>query len=270
MPSRRRVPSGRTVVVVVAALAAAAVLAAPAWTSFVATADDQPADTSPVPFGGLDAATPADSGPAVEPSPTSPQPTDPEPQDGHGALQERLASLQIADEVWQGYDRDLFEHWTVDPATGCDTRRLVLIAQAVQAPDVGAGCRLAEGGWVSPYDQLTFTGSGAGIEIDHLVPLAEAWRSGAWAWPRELRRAFANDTRALVAVSAVANQDKLAAGPERWLPPAESSHCWYAATWIETKHRWALAVDTDERSALQAILATCGATNADVVAEAAR
>ena len=170
---------------------------------------------------------------------------------------EQLGVLAVAEPVWEGYDRDLFEHWTVDEASGCDTRRLVLIAQAVRAPDVGAGCRLDSGAWVSPYDDLRFEGYGAGVEIDHLVPLAEAWRSGAWAWPHEMRRAYANDSRSLVAVSAASNQDKLAAGPERWLPPDADAHCWYAAAWVQTKHRWTLSVDPDERDALVRVLAAC-------------
>jgi len=176
----------------------------------------------------------------------------------------QLGELTVAEAVWEGYDRDLFEHWVIDEATGCDTRRLVLIAQAVRPPDVRVGCRLASGVWVSPYDGVRFEGSGAGIEIDHLVPLAEAWRSGAWAWPADVRRAYANDAQSLVAVSAASNQAKLADGPERWLPPDVGSHCWYAAAWVQTKHRWALSVDVDEHDALRRLLAVCaGAEGTD-------
>ena len=64
---------------------------------------------------------------------------------------------------------------------GCDTRREVLIAEAVTAPTIGAGCALSGGRWRSVYDNATETGSGRGFDVDHLVPLAEAWESGAWA-----------------------------------------------------------------------------------------
>lgn len=218
--------------------------------------DDASSELQPTGVGDTPAVTARPFG-ADEPTPVK----DPSAAPDHAVLAaaavELLDGLAVADVVWEGYDRDLFEHWTVDEATGCDTRRLVLIAQAVQAPDVGAGCRLERGVWVSPYDGRRFEGFGAGIEIDHLVPLAEAWRSGAWGWPPEMRRAFANDARSLVAVSTASNQSKLADGPERWLPPDEDSHCWYAASWVQTKHRWALSVDDAERHALRRLLANC-------------
>ncbi len=161
----------------------------------------------------------------------------------------------------EGYDRGLFRHWIDADGDGCDTRREVLIRDAVEAPVVGAGCRLSGGRWVSLYDGREFTGDGRGLDIDHMVPLAEAWESGAWAWPAERRQAFANDLDnrfALIAVSASSNRSKGARDLAEWLPPDESSHCAYATSWRDTKLAWGLTFDRAEADALGRALATCG------------
>ena len=147
----------------------------------------------------------------------------------------QLAALTVrAEQPRTGYDRSLFRHWVDADGDGCDTRREVLIAEAVTAPTIGAGCALSGGRWRSVYDNATETGSGRGFDVDHLVPLAEAWESGAWAWSRDDRERYANDLgydHALVAVSARSNRAKGARDPAEWLPPDESAHCWYAAAW---------------------------------------
>lgn len=86
----------------------------------------------------------------------------------------------------------------------------MLKAEAVTAPGQGASCRLSGGRWYSPYDDRYIAGP-SGLDIDHLVPLAEVWDSGASAWPPAERQAYANDLgdeRALIAVSAASNRSK--------------------------------------------------------------
>jgi hypothetical protein len=92
----------------------------------------------------------------------------------------------------RGYDRDLFPHW-ISQGGGCDSRDRVLIRDARDV-NVSSDCRITSGAWRSFYDGLTFTDSSQ-VDIDHVVPLANAWRSGAKRWPRERRRAFANTLR---------------------------------------------------------------------------
>lgn len=79
--------------------------------------------------------------------------------------------------------------------------------EAVQAPERGPNCALAGGSWYSAYDDTQFDNARK-LDVDHLVPLAEAWDSGASAWTAKEREAYANDLddpRALIAVSAASS-----------------------------------------------------------------
>ena len=86
--------------------------------------------------------------------------------------------IPVAGEVRTGYSRDLFHLWIDADGDGCDTRAEVLISEAEDAPTVGSGCSLSGGRWFSYYDGVSQTSASA-LDIDHMVPLAEAWDSGA-------------------------------------------------------------------------------------------
>ncbi|MDI5911588.1 MULTISPECIES: hypothetical protein [Streptomyces] len=61
-----------------------------------------------------------------------------------------------------------------------------------------------------PYDDAYFTTARA-LDIDRLIPLAEAWDSDASAWTLKEREVCANDledARALIAVSFASNRSK--------------------------------------------------------------
>ena len=177
-------------------------------------------------------------------------------------LRAAVTSLPGATEVRTGYDRDLFRHWTDGDGDGCDTRREVLLAEATVRPTVGSGCSLSGGRWSSYVDGATWTDP-ADLDIDHLVPLAEAWDSGARSWSAGDRERFANDLgddRSLAAVTDSVNQAKGDQDPSEWEPPLASARCRYAAEWVATKLRWRLSVDPAERSALSGRAAACPAT----------
>lgn len=161
------------------------------------------------------------------------------------------------------YSRAAFEHWIDDDRDGCNTRYEVLIEESTTAVSVTGGCALSGGTWVSPYDGVVAY-SPAEVEIDHVVALAEAWRSGAWAWTAEQREDFANDIGvpyALTAASTASNQSKADKDPARWLPTNGSYVCEYVTSWALTKYRWSLTVDAAEQTALQNVLqGDCGAT----------
>ncbi len=174
--------------------------------------------------------------------------------------QSLLAGLTVTAEHAVGYSRNLFPLWDDADHDGCNTRYEVLIEESTRAPTVGAGCHLAGGRWVSPYDGMAFTDPG-GLDIDHLVPLAEAWRSGAWAWNTATRERYANDLnyRAdLIAVTAHENRSKGDKEPSGYVPPKSSFDCTYEAWWVAVKWRWHLSVDSAEKSWLHSHLAACG------------
>ncbi|WTQ07881.1 HNH endonuclease family protein [Streptomyces virginiae] len=178
-----------------------------------------------------------------------------------------VSALPLAVEDRTGYQRSSFRHWNAGdiPADGCNTRAEVLLAEAVVYPEIGPGCTLSGGTWWSYYDEREVTPAGA-LDIDHMVPLAEAWDSGAWAWTAARREAYANDQgqqASLGAVTARSNRSKADQDPAEWLPPAPDALCRYGAEWTATKLRWGLAVDEAERDRLFDIAAGCGGTDVE-------
>lgn len=173
---------------------------------------------------------------------------------GDGELLELVATLPVAPEGSRDtYDRDLFGGaWT--SRGGCDTRCQVL---ARDRRDDLPG--LPHGGWLSTYDGYT-TDDPTELDIDHVVPLAEAWRSGAAAWDGNRRIAFANDVTdgALVAVTAATNRAKGDRDPAGWQPPRTAAWCDYVAGWTTTKLRWGLHADEAEVRALTNMAASQG------------
>ena len=164
--------------------------------------------------------------------------------------------LGVAREVRRGYDRDKFVHW-ISQGDGCDTRDRVLIAEARRAPVVSADCALTGGRWFSYYDGVR-TSDPSTFDIDHVVPLAEAWDSGARGWGKKRRQRFANDVgdrRSLVAVSASSNRSKSDQDPREWMP--DRQRCRYLREWLAVKLRWSLTVDRGERRFLVGAVQTC-------------
>ncbi|WP_322872064.1 hypothetical protein [Streptomyces goshikiensis] len=100
-------------------------------------------------------------------------------------LTEAITSLPIAEEIREGCKRELYPHWKDDDKNGCTARNDVLIAEAIEAPTVGAGCSLTGGVWHSYYDDVLVQGP-TGVDIDHMVPLAEVHDS-EWAELYRLR-----------------------------------------------------------------------------------
>jgi hypothetical protein len=91
-------------------------------------------------------------------------------------------------------------------------------------------------------------------------PLANAWRSGAWAWNGAQRIAFANDLSEpdhLNAIDLSENRKKGDSGPEDWKPPDSTSWCRYAQAWARIKARWNLTATQAEWDALAAMTADC-------------
>jgi hypothetical protein len=179
--------------------------------------------------------------------------------------QSLLSKLPVAEEAFGAtYSRALFRHWIDADSNGCDTRRDVLASEVGRV----VSCRSLAGGiWISEFDRIK-TRNASGFDVDHMVPLKEAWESGAYAWDLSTRTRFANDIdyeHTLIAVSARSNRSKSDRDPNHWMPPAVSFHCQYAGRWVAVKYRWTLSVDSRELEFLLALISKCG-SEADVVA----
>ena len=177
-------------------------------------------------------------------------------------LQKVLAEMPVAEESRTGYERTKFKHWVDQDGNGCNTRAEVLLEEAFLTPQKDTHCKISGGQWHSAYDDTYIDGPST-IDIDHLVPLAEAWDSGASAWTPAEREAYANDLgdpRSLLAVSAKTNRSKADQDPTTWMPPAQTNHCTYLADWVATKMRWQLTIDPAEANTLTQISVTCANT----------
>jgi hypothetical protein len=168
-----------------------------------------------------------------------------------------LNALTVAAESHaDSYDRDLFPHW-ITISGSCNTRETVLERDGDNV-SVGSDCAPTSGSWTSPYDGATWTDP-ADVDIDHMVPLAEAWASGAWNWTTSRRQQLANDLSIaqLWAVTDNVNQSKSDQDPAEWKPSLTSIHCLYARAWIHVKFTYSLTVDSAEKSALSTMLDSC-------------
>ncbi|MGW5660875.1 HNH endonuclease family protein [Streptomyces sp. NPDC003758] len=167
-----------------------------------------------------------------------------------------LATLTVATENRTGYSRDLFPTWITISGT-CNTREYILKRDGSNVV-TDSSCAATSGSWYSPYDGATWYAA-SDVDIDHLVPLAEAWDSGASKWTTSQRQAFANDiTRPqLLAVTDNVNQAKGDQDPATWVPSRSSYVCTYVRAWVQVKYYYDLSVDSAEKSALQNYLASC-------------
>lgn len=185
-------------------------------------------------------------------------------------LRTAIAELPVEPEIRTGYDRDVFRHWVDVDDDGCDARREVLIDEADDRPTVGPDCSFDGGRWFSAYDRMNVYDDSA-VDMDHLVPLAEAWDSGARHWTPTTRERFANDLgdhRSLIGVTASSNRSKGDRDPAEWLP--SYAVCRYLTHWVAVKHRWRLSVDWIEQVTLREAADAHGCRDDDVTVTRAR
>jgi hypothetical protein len=176
-----------------------------------------------------------------------------------------LNTLKVANEVRTGYKREQFKHW-VGTGNGCDARKSVIIAEAVKKPTVDSKCNIVGGEWLSIYDNAKVT-EAKKLDVDHMVPLAEAWDSGASKWDAKKREMYANDQtdlRHLIAVTGASNRSKSDRDPAEWMPTNKAYACEYLTNWVSIKVRWSLSVDQKEKDAIIAGLKPCKKTSFSV------
>ncbi len=166
-----------------------------------------------------------------------------------------VRSLPVARQTPRGYDRARFGDWRDSDGDCRDTRAEVLVLES-RRPVTGR-CTVVRGRWFSSYDRH-FWRRASDVDIDHLVPLFEVWRSGGRGWASARRVAYANDLadgRTLKAVTDNVNQSKGDSDPARWLP--QYGRCVYVAQYAAVKIRWTLKVDPAEKRAMRKVAAHC-------------
>ncbi|MCL2795887.1 MAG: HNH endonuclease family protein [Microbacteriaceae bacterium] len=176
----------------------------------------------------------------------------------------QLDAIRVAPvDPYNGYDRvgDFGQAWADVDHNGCDTRSDILRRDLTQVTP-STGCTVDTGVLVDPYSGTTVhytrgAVSSQAVQIDHVVPVYEAWRTGAQHWSQATRIEFANDPLNLLAVDGAANQAKGDLDPSRWLPPRASYRCEYVERYVTVLAKYRLTVPNDEKAALIRLVDGC-------------
>jgi hypothetical protein len=183
-----------------------------------------------------------------------------------GQTRERLAGLAVKGRAPKtGYDRDAFgPAWADVDRNGCDTRNDILkrdLREETFRPGTH-DCVVLTGVLDDPYGggRIDFergNGTSMAVQIDHVIPLSDAWQKGAQKWSADRRKEFANDPLNLLAVDGPLNSQKSDSDAATWLPPRKSYRCAYIARQVEVKAEYALWVTAAEKAAMERVLGTC-------------
>ena len=173
-------------------------------------------------------------------------------------LLEILNSLKVdSDCTTSKYSRKQWRHWTKAERGGYDTRQKVLIEESLIVPMVKSGSKkVVKGRWYGAYTDKPFKDP-KHLDIDHLVPLDEAHKSGGCHWDKEKKKNYANYLKhkeELIAVSGKANRAKGQKDPAKWLPKNEDYLCEYVSDWLTVKERWNLWIDEKEKKAIAGVI----------------
>jgi len=178
---------------------------------------------------------------------------------------DQLNALNVNDDfsAIPSYDRDLYFGSWIDEDNDCqNTRAEVLLLESLSSVSFrdSGSCTVDSGEWYDPYtDTIYYFASD--VDIDHFVPLYDAFYSGAYLWPEFKRIEYANDIYVfehhLIAVEKGENRSKGKKPPHEWLPPNTNYHCEYVANWINIKYLWELTITTQEKNFLQNTLQGC-------------
>lgn len=159
------------------------------------------------------------------------------------------------------YDRTEFgPAWSRITENGCDVRSTMLMRDLEQV-EMADNCTVATGVLHDRYSgttvQYTMDSGGDAVQVDHIVSLSDAWKSGAWAWDPVDREAFANHSVNLLTVSAQQNQAKSSHTAAEWLPADRTLHCWFVVRQLLVKDMFELSVTASELAAYRQVLPKC-------------
>lgn len=166
-----------------------------------------------------------------------------------------LFSVSVNADTYPPYDRkEHFGYGWKDMDGDCqNTREEVLIRDSlIPVTYYDGGCKVLTGLWVCPLSGAILTLPGD-IDIDHVVPLREAYESGGYKWTKEKRVLYYNDLsdpKHLQATHYSANRSKGHRDPAQWMPSNVGNWPWYITTWTSIKERWELNIDPQEQIAI--------------------
>ncbi len=171
-------------------------------------------------------------------------------------IMNRSSNLEV-----DNYDRlGQFGRWINDANDDVcyNTRAKVLVRDAIDTVSFKDNnhCVVDQGAWKDPYTTATFT-TASEVQIDHLVPLKNAYLSGAHKWSFRARCLYANylgyDFH-LISASGTENMRKGDRAPDRYMPPEESYACTYVRNWLSVKMLWGLSMTISETDAIRQIM----------------
>lgn len=156
--------------------------------------------------------------------------------------------------------------WIDEDRNGCDTRNDILSRDLTDLTKSGP-CRVLSGSLISPYTGRTISFvrgnlTSTAVQIDHVVSLGDAWRTGAQQLSQAQRVAIANDPINLFAVDAHSNLQKSDGDTATWLPESKPFRCTYVSHQVSVKATYALWVTQPEHDAMLRVLSNCADTPA--------
>ncbi|MFC5825473.1 HNH endonuclease family protein [Nonomuraea insulae] len=164
-----------------------------------------------------------------------------------------------------GFDRDEFgTPWSDVDHNGCDTRNDIL-KRDMEDETFKSGthdCIVLTGTLHDPYSGKTIKfergqNTSTAVQIDHVIPLSDAWQKGAAKWSETKRKEFANDPLNLMAVDGPLNGQKSDSDAATWLPPRKAYRCTYIAKQIDVKSKYEVWLTSAEKTAMEGILDNC-------------
>ena len=175
----------------------------------------------------------------------------------------RLAKLPIAPAgTMTGYSRPKFGRaWQDVDQNGCDTRDDILHRDLKPFTlKLGSDCVVVSGDLNDPYTGKIIhfargVATSSAVQIDHVVALAAAWRTGAAKWRAHRRLVYANDPDVLLAVDGPANNEKSDSDASEWVAPKYS--CRYVAQQLAIKKKYTLWLTQAEHDRMAELLSSC-------------
>lgn len=152
-----------------------------------------------------------------------------------------------------------FGGWINDKSddTCFNTRAKVLVRDSkTQVTLNSRGCTVVSGTWDEPYAGKEVT-KASEIQIDHFVPLKNAYISGAYKWDFPKRCLYANymgNDFHLISADGSQNMRKGDKSPEGYMPPNQAYSCQYLQQWLKVKLIWDLGLTPPEKAAVLSLI----------------